>query len=63
MFARDYAKTLKIWAESFEAEWDKIRSEEFDERFHRLWRFYLSYCEAGFWTGRIDVGQFTLMRS
>ncbi|MBB37127.1 MAG: SAM-dependent methyltransferase [Hirschia sp.] len=63
MFGRDYAKTLKIWAESFEAEWDKIRSEEFDERFHRLWRFYLSYCEAGFWTGRIDVGQFTLMRS
>lgn len=57
-FGQDYARTLKLWAQRFEDAWDHIQSLGFDERFHRLWRFYLSYCEAGFRNGRINVGQF-----
>ena len=62
-FGQDYARTLKLWADRFEEAWDKIQTFGFDERFRRLWRFYLSYCEAGFGNGRINVGQFQLSRA
>lgn len=62
-FGKDYATTLKLWANRFEDAWDRIQSFGFDERFRRLWRFYLSYCEAGFSNGRINVGQFQLSRA
>ena len=39
-----------------------MRALGFDERFMRLWRFYLAYCEAGFNSGSTDVAQFTLIR-
>lgn len=61
-FAKDYADTLAAWAETFTAKWDEIREQGFDERFKRLWIFYLAYCEAGFRTGRIDVAQYALTR-
>ncbi|MDO9606968.1 MAG: cyclopropane-fatty-acyl-phospholipid synthase family protein, partial [Brevundimonas sp.] len=48
-FGQDYAETLRLWDERFQAAWDEIRRHGgFDERFRRLWRFYLAYCEAGF---------------
>jgi cyclopropane-fatty-acyl-phospholipid synthase len=56
-FAQDYAATLKLWGERFERRWSEIEAQGFDERFRRLWRYYLSYCEAGFATGRTDVVQ------
>jgi cyclopropane-fatty-acyl-phospholipid synthase len=59
-FAVDYADTLREWDERFCAAWDRIAEMGFDERFKRMWRFYLNYCEAGFRTGRIDVGQYVL---
>lgn len=59
-FGRDYARTLALWREAFEARWPQIAALGFDERFHRLWRFYLAYCEAGFRAGSIDVVQFEL---
>ena len=67
-FGGDYAKTLAVWAERFEDEWPEIDGQEsggkkFDEGFHRLWRFYLAYCEAGFASGQTDVVQFELERS
>jgi cyclopropane-fatty-acyl-phospholipid synthase len=62
-FGKDYAHTLKLWAERFEDAWERIQTFGFDERFRRLWRFYLSYCEAGFNNGRINVGQFQLARA
>ena len=62
-FGRDYADTLAEWARRFEAAWDDIRRLGFDERFRRLWRFYLSYCEAGFRTGRTDVVQLGLVKA
>ncbi|MBO6784522.1 MAG: class I SAM-dependent methyltransferase, partial [Alphaproteobacteria bacterium] len=60
MFGRDYAETLRRWAEAFEGAWGDIVEMGFDERFRRLWRYYLSYCEAGFRAGNISVGQFRL---
>ncbi len=62
-FGRDYARTLALWAERFEAAWDEIREQGFDERFRRLWRYYLAYCEAGFRSGSTDVVQLALRRS
>lgn len=56
-FGESYAKTLALWAERFVARWDDIKGLGFDERFKQLWRFYLSYCEAGFRTGRTNVVQ------
>ena len=60
MFGQDYAETLRRWGETFEAAWSEISEMNFDERFRRLWRYYLSYCEAGFRAGNISVGQFRL---
>jgi cyclopropane-fatty-acyl-phospholipid synthase len=62
-FGQHYADTLAQWGERFEAAWDDIRQLGFDERFRRLWRFYLSYCEAGFRTGRTDVVQLSLAKA
>jgi len=61
-FGQHYADTLAEWARRFEGAWDDIRSLGFDERFRRLWRFYLSYCEAGFRTERTNVVQLSLSR-
>ncbi len=55
IFGRDYARTLKEWREAFMAKWDVIAPMGFDERFQRLWRYYMHYCEAGFTAGNIDV--------
>ncbi len=62
-FGQDYADTLAEWAGRFEAAWDDIRPLGFDERFRRLWRFYLSYCEAGFRTERTNVVQLSLAKA
>ncbi len=59
-FGASYARTLAIWRERFEANWPEIRELGFDERFRRLWRYYLAYCEAGFLEGAIDVGLYRL---
>jgi cyclopropane-fatty-acyl-phospholipid synthase len=61
-FGQDYAATLRQWRLAFEAAWPQIASSGFDERFRRLWRYYLAYCEAGFRTGRTDVVQMVLAR-
>lgn len=62
-FGQDYADTLKLWDERFQAAWGDIRRMGgFDERFRRLWRFYLAYCEAGFRSARTDVIQLALTR-
>ena len=58
----DYARTLALWHGAFEDAWPRIRDLGFDERFRRLWRYYLAYCEAGFNVGRIDLLQLGLSR-
>ncbi len=57
-FGLDYARTLSMWHDRFEHRWDRITELGFDERFRRMWKSYLSYCEAGFTIGRINVMQF-----
>ncbi len=59
-FGQNYADTLAEWGGRFEGAWEDIRTLGFDERFRRLWRFYLSYCEAGFRTERTNVVQLSL---
>jgi cyclopropane-fatty-acyl-phospholipid synthase len=61
-FASCYARTLSEWARRFRANWTAIERLGFDERFRRLWLFYLAYCEAGFRTGRTDVVHLGLRR-
>ncbi|MGZ3403190.1 MAG: class I SAM-dependent methyltransferase [Phenylobacterium sp.] len=62
-FGRDYADTLAQWHRSFDAAWNDIRPLGFDERFRKLWKFYLSYCEAGFRTERTSVVQLSLVKA
>lgn len=62
-FGKDYGRTLALWRESFEARWEQIAPLGFDERFRRLWRMYLAYCEAGFAAGSIDVIQFEMQHA
>ncbi len=62
-FGGSYAQTLALWASRFKSKWDDIRSLGFDDRFKQLWLFYLSYCEAGFRTGRTNVVQLTLAKT
>ena len=57
IFPQDYARTLAEWRTRFWDSWDKIKPLGFDERFRRLWEFYLHYCEAGFRAEYIDVRQ------
>lgn len=59
-FGEDYAKTLQIWLENFDQKKSQIIELGFDENFLRKWRFYLSYCIAGFNAKRTDVVQFEL---
>jgi cyclopropane-fatty-acyl-phospholipid synthase len=54
---QSYAQTLAEWRRRFEAAWPRIQPIGFDERFRRMWNYYLAYCEAGFATARIDVKQ------
>ncbi len=63
-FGEDYAETLRLWDDRFQSAWEDIRHVSgFDDRFRRLWRFYLAYCEAGFRTGRTNVIQLRLSRT
>ena len=62
-FGLDYAKTLRRWRERYDAAVRDGRLSEFSDEFHRLWRYYLMYCEGGFRGRGIDVAQVTMVRS
>lgn len=61
-FGRDYERTLLLWDKAFRANWQSIAPHGFDERFSRMWHYYLQYCAAGFRTGRLDVVHFRLAK-
>ena len=61
-FGLDYARTLRHWSDAFRTAWPDIRGMGFDERFRRMWEFYLHYCEGGFRSGSIDVRQIAFSR-
>jgi cyclopropane-fatty-acyl-phospholipid synthase len=61
-FGAHYAHTLAIWRERFCARASALRQLGFDEIFFRMWLLYLSYSEAGFRSGYLQVSQFLLER-
>ena len=62
-FGHDYAETLRRWRDAFHQQRETVMQLGFDERFMRLWEFYLCYCEAAFDEDNIDVLQFTLQKA
>ena len=61
-FGADYAETLRRWRDAFLARKEEVAALGFDERFMRIWEFYLAYCEAAFDTGDISLVQYTLLK-
>ncbi len=62
-FGESYSQTLRRWHEVFNARWDEVVSlRGFDDRFRRMWNFYLTSCAAGFQAGSIDVTQITVTK-
>lgn len=59
-FGPHYAETLRRWRVNFDNAWPEIQALGFDDRFRRMWHYYLAYCEVGFDTGATDVVQLTL---
>jgi len=61
-FGASYSETLRRWHIAFNAAWTEIAPLGFDERFRRMWTFYLTSCAAAFLTGTADVAQVTMLR-
>ncbi|MDH2325465.1 cyclopropane-fatty-acyl-phospholipid synthase [Cereibacter sp. SYSU M97828] len=61
-FGESYSQTLRRWHETFNARWDRIAGMGFDERFRRMWNFYLTACAGSFRSGNTDVTQITVQR-
>ena len=61
-FGQSYNITLRRWHEAFNARWDDIARLGFDERFRRMWNFYLTSCAATFQSATCDVTQLTIKR-
>ena len=61
-FGTDYAETLRRWRDGFLAHKAEVAKLGFDQRFMRIWEFYLAYCEAAFDTGDINLVQYTLAK-
>ena len=61
-FGESYSRTLRLWHETFNARWDEVVRHGFDDRFRRMWNFYLASCAAAFHGGNCDVTQITLSR-
>ena len=61
-FGDSYRRTLAEWRGRFHQIWAAIAAHGFDERFRRMWDYYLRYCEAGFQFGTIDVGLYKFVK-
>jgi len=61
-FGESYSQTLRRWHEAFNDHWDRIQGMGFDERFRRMWNFYLTSCAAAFRSGSCDVTQITIAK-
>ncbi|TPG46782.1 class I SAM-dependent methyltransferase [Rhodanobacter glycinis] len=61
-FGNSYALTLKAWHERFMARLPQVRAQGFDERFIRMWAFYLAYCEGGFRERSIGVAHLLMVK-
>ena len=61
-FGESYNQTLRRWHSTFNDRWEHISSLGFDQRFRRMWNFYLASCAATFHSGNCDVTQITVSR-
>lgn len=61
-FGKSYSQTLRRWFDVFNDQWDSINDMGFDDRFRRMWNFYLTSCAATFESGNCDVTQITLQK-
>ena len=61
-FGLSYARTLQAWRERFMARLPQVRAQGFDERFMRMWEFYLAYCEGGFRERSIGVAHLLMAK-
>ncbi|MAY86390.1 MAG: SAM-dependent methyltransferase [Pseudooceanicola sp.] len=61
-FGKSYDITLRRWHETFNDRWDQIAEMGFDNRFKRMWNFYLTSCAAAFDSASVDVTQITVSR-
>ncbi|MGP6088804.1 class I SAM-dependent methyltransferase [Antarctobacter jejuensis] len=61
-FGESYSQTLRRWHETFNDRWDEVASLGFDDRFRRMWNFYLASCAATFHSGNCDVTQITIAK-
>jgi cyclopropane-fatty-acyl-phospholipid synthase len=61
-FGDSYSQTLRRWHDTFNARWDEVARLGFDERFRRMWNFYLTSCAGTFQSGNCDVTQITVTR-
>jgi cyclopropane-fatty-acyl-phospholipid synthase len=61
-FGASYARTLADWRHRFQRAWPAIKTPGFDDRFRRMWEYYLTYCQVGFEAGAVDVGLYKLVR-
>lgn len=61
-FGESYSQTLRRWHDTFNQKWDQVAAMGFDERFKRMWNFYLTSCAGTFHSGNCDVTQITISR-
>ena len=61
-FGESYSQTLRRWHETFNDRWDEVARLGFDDRFRRMWNFYLTSCAGAFRGGNCDVTQITATR-
>jgi cyclopropane-fatty-acyl-phospholipid synthase len=59
-FGLSYAKTLNMWNNQFQNSWQDLLQLGFNNRFKRMWEFYLAYCETGFISKSTDVSHFLI---
>lgn len=62
-FGESYSITLRRWFDDFNARWDEVAALGFDDRFRRMWNFYLTSCAATFHSGNCDVTQITVTKA
>ena len=62
-FGASYDRTLRRWHETFNARWGQIAALGFDDRFRRMWNFYLTSCAAAFDNATVDVTQITVSKA
>jgi cyclopropane-fatty-acyl-phospholipid synthase len=62
-FGESYSQTLRRWHVTFNDRWDEVAALGFDDRFRKMWNFYLTSCAATFQSGNCDVTQITVTKS